>query len=69
MGAEGIALHKRGICKAKHAKHKLLTTKACNNKNYYGSRRESTKTVRGAEGRTLHKLQIARQSTNNTATR
>ena len=65
MGAEGIALHKRGVCEAKHAKHKLLTTKACNN---YGSRRESTKTLRGAEGRTLHKLQIARESTNNTAT-
>ena len=65
MGAEGIALHKRGVCEAKHAKHKLLTTKACNN---YGSRRESTKTLRGAEGRTLQKLQIARESTNNTAT-
>ena len=65
MGAEGIALHKRGVCEAKHAKHKLLTTKACNN---YGSLRESTKTLRGAEGRTLQKLQIARESTNNTAT-
>ena len=65
MGAEGIALHKRGVCEAKHAKHKLLTTKACNN---YGSRRESTKTLRVAEERTLQKLQIARQSTNNTAT-
>ena len=65
MGAEGIALHKRGVCEAKHAKHKLLTTKACNN---YGSRRESTKTLRGSEGRTLHKLQVARESTNNTAT-
>ena len=30
MGAEGIALHKPGVCEAKHAKHKLLTTKACN---------------------------------------
>ena len=29
-GAEGIALHKPGVCEAKHAKHKLLTTKACN---------------------------------------
>ena len=65
MGAEGIALHKRGVCEAKHAKHKLLTTKACNN---YGSRRESTKTLRVTEERTLQKLQIARQSTNNTAT-
>ena len=65
MGAEGIALHKRGVCEAKHAKHKLLTTKACNN---YGNRRESTKTLRVAEERTLQKLQIARQSTNNTAT-
>ena len=55
MGAEGIALHKRGVCEAKHAKHKLLTTKACNN---YGM----------AEERTLHKLQIARESTNNTVT-
>ena len=55
MRAEGIALHKRGVCEAKHAKHKLLTTKACNN---YGM----------AEERTLHKLQIARESTNNTAT-
>ena len=65
MGAEGTALHKRGVCEAKHAKHKLLTTKACNN---YGSRRGSTKTLRVAEERTLHKLQIARESTNNTAT-
>ena len=29
MGAEGIALHKAGVCEAKHAKHKLPTTKAC----------------------------------------
>ena len=27
---EGIALHKPGVCEAKHANHKLLTTKACN---------------------------------------
>ena len=63
MGAEGTALHKPGVCEAKHAKHKLLATKA-----NYGSRRESTKTLRRAKGRTLHKLQIAMQSTNNTAT-
>ena len=29
-GAEGIALHKPGVCEPKHAKHKLLTTKAYN---------------------------------------
>ena len=29
MGAEGKALHKPGVCeKAKHAKHKLLSTKS-----------------------------------------
>ena len=61
MGAEGIALHKPGVCEAKHAKYKLLPTKA-----NYGSRRESTKTLREAKGKTLHKPQMARQS--NTAT-
>ena len=44
MGAEGTALHKRGVSEAKHAKHKLLTTKACNN---CGSRRGSTTGGRG----------------------
>ena len=47
MRAEGVAQHKPGVCEAKQAKHKLLTTKACKN---YGSGRESTKTLRGAEG-------------------
>jgi len=30
MGAEGIAVYKPGVCEAKHGKHKLLTTRACN---------------------------------------
>ena len=25
-----MVLHKPGVCEAKHAKHKLLTKKACN---------------------------------------
>ena len=29
-GAEGIALHKPGVCETKHGKHKLLTTRAGN---------------------------------------
>ena len=29
MGAEGIAQHKPGVCEAKQAKYKLLTTRAC----------------------------------------
>ena len=41
MGAEGKALHKPGVCeKAKHAKHKLLTTK-------------SVQQTTGAEGKAL----------------
>ena len=41
MGAEGKALHKPGVCeKAKHAKHKLLTTK-------------SVQKTTGAEGKAL----------------
>ena len=41
MGAEGKALHKPGVCeKAKHAKHKLLSTK-------------SVQQTTGAEGKAL----------------
>ena len=66
MGTEGITLHKAGVCEAKNAKHRLLL----NN--------ESMQQTTGAEGKalklygglreTLHKPQIARQSTNNSAT-
>ena len=54
MVAEGIALHKPGVCeKAKHAKHKLLTMK-------------SVQQTTGAEGKALKLYEESReeQSTN-----
>ena len=42
MGANGIALHKPGVCEAKHAQHKLH----CTNK-------ESVQQTTGPEGKAL----------------
>ena len=52
MGTEGITLRKAGVCEAKNAKHRLGTIKQRKHATNYGSRRESTKALRGAEGNT-----------------